>query len=476
MLEVSRARLWVLGLGLVVYPLLFGGTKPGGNSLAFHVLGVGSLGAALAMSVGQSWSLGRRDRVILACGGVAVLYGCTLLLVTFGPSLGVVLLAVLPGFLWLQLKTPADVTREMPAWTYWSVVVLLLAATLSSFLTFHQQVALAGNPIRYTGYVSLLACIVIFLATVRWARTGNPVPLLLGALTVSAVVVSAIAMWQFFDNESARRLFPDLGVDTRPLGTLGHPNWFGTFLCLTFPLCVTLYLRQQRLAGRAAFLLGSGLLFAALLVCQTRGAYLGVTAFLVFLGVTQSGRWRALLPLILTLCAVAVVILPAKEGEVAQRILSFGNEVDRASELSRSAGTGRFGMWMYAIRHIPPHLLVGSGMDTYAEVAPDDDPPPPRTDKAHSIYFEYALTLGLPGLLAYLSLVVSCVSAPVRGDLLAWGFRGAVLAYLVQGVFIHDTIQVWPVLWVILGLAVARHAGRSTGEVFTPPSARDTRR
>lgn len=52
------------------------------------------------------------------------------------------------------------------------------------------------------------------------------------------------------------------------------------------------------------------------------------------------------------------------------------------------------------------------------------------------------------------------------GVVLVFVLRGILLAYLIQGFFIHDTIQTWPLLWLLAGLALgplARRGNESTG-------------
>lgn len=440
-----------------LFPLVTGQRAWIGNWHAFWTLLAAAVIASLLL-----WFRVRREplawhpssRAAAIIGLVALSYATALLAATHGLSRPAIFF-FLPVALGLGavLLRPEFLETRLPRRTRLCLTVLIIVAGISCLITSHQHVALAGSDYRRTGFLTLLSCAVLFLLVAVFVQTGNARQRIIAAAVSSSAVVSIIALWQFFDpGKSAQGWFLDLQTDPRPPGTIGQTNWFGTYLCLILPLSVAMHLDTRSRLIRGGALLFSTLLFSALLVAQTRGAWLAAGCFLLWIAFSHRLRLQKILPLFAAFALTAAILLPCKNWEIYRRTMSINKELSHASKGSPDAGTGRFRFWAYAFRHLPPHLLLGAGLDTYKEVGAQDKIPPPRTDKAHSLYIEYALTLGLPGLALYLAFLLSC--ATPAGT--PWELRASLFTYLIQGIFIHDTIQTWPLVWIIAGLAVCR--------------------
>jgi len=90
-------------------------------------------------------------------------------------------------------------------------------------------------------------------------------------------------------------------------------------------------------------------------------------------------------------------------------------------------------------------------------------------DKAHNEYLQILICLGFTGLISYLALVGSSVTAALKrvtGNRRLLPFLGGAAAYLVQAFFNISVPITAPLLWVFLGvLAAPRVSGmRNTGE------------
>ncbi len=459
----SFAAVFLVGF-VIGFPLVTAPTRWGSNQNGFGaLLGAATLAALLLFLRVRSeplrWTSGPRIAAVL--GFVSLVYSLGLLGATYGLlrpdfvffvplSFGVAIMLLRPGFL------ETLISRKLCL----SLTALVLVTAAACLLTTHQHIALLGSHNRRTGFLTFLGCVTLFFLVVTFVRSGRTKRWILIAMVCGAALVSLLALWQFFDpGGSARRWFYDLNTDHRPMGTMGQPNWFGTYLCLLLPLAAAQFLVARTFAARSVALCSCALIFASLLVCQTRGAWVAMACFLAWLAIRHRFAWRKLLPLFAALALVATILLPCKNWEIYRRVTTFGKEIDRASEGSPGTGSSRFGYWIYGFEHLPPHLLIGAGLDTYEEVGAHDETPPP-IDKAHSIYLEYALTLGLPGLALYLIFLWGCVkhSTGTPENLISWGLKASIVTYLIQGLFIHDTIQSWPLLWVIAGLAASREA------------------
>jgi O-antigen ligase len=445
-----------LGFFACGYPLVTGHLPANGLANAYWVLVLTATAAAAVLFLALSsepfvWNA--RSRIFAFSLIVLIGYAVSFLWAIYGvyrpDALFFLPILLGVGAVLLRPESLNWLSRELRI----SLGVLAGIVVLTTVVSRYHHVTFIGSTFRRTGALTFLACVTLFLLVVCFVRNVRVRRTLIFLLLAGGVFVSGIALWQFYFPEVASGWFYYLRYDDRPAGTMGQTNWFGTYLCLLLPLATTLFIGADSLRSRLMMGGISLLLFSALLVCQTRGAWTGFGVFMIWLAWRQRQAWRRVLSLFLIFLAAGLVLLPARDFKIWNRMLSMQKEVDRLGQGSAAAGTGRLGFWMYGLKHLPPHFILGSGLDTFEEVGLKETPPPP-IDKAHSIYIESAVTLGLPGLAAYLYFLWACVRPRGRpGDLIQWGLRASIVTYLIQGIFIHDTIHTWPLVWIIAGLA-----------------------
>lgn len=127
-----------------------------------------------------------------------------------------------------------------------------------------------------------------------------------------------------------------------------------------------------------------------------------------------------------------------------------------------SFGSERWGIWRYTLRIAGDNLLFGTGPDTFYAVMRDYIAVngigiTQNFDNPHNLYLAVMMQNGLPALALMLAgLAVILLGARKRpgGFVLA----GAVLGYLVQGIFVFSNIIVTPMFWVVLGMTAALNA------------------
>ncbi len=127
-----------------------------------------------------------------------------------------------------------------------------------------------------------------------------------------------------------------------------------------------------------------------------------------------------------------------------------------------SFGSERWGIWRYTLRIAGDNLLFGTGPDTFYAVMRDYIAVngigiTQNFDNPHNLYLAVLMQNGLPALALMLAgLAVILLGAKKRpgGFVLA----GAVLGYLVQGIFVFSNIIVTPMFWVVLGMTAAQTA------------------
>ncbi len=330
-------------------------------------------------------------------------------------------------------------------------VISLLAALAADDL-FKSFV---GRIHRFMGLSTYLFCIVLFLLALLCRRQEGDK--LIKCMVITAAVVSLTAVLQHFGINVVplasylNPVFPG-GV----VGTMGNGNWLGTYTVFILPGAVL----AEKLLPRQAWLACVALIYAGLLVSMTRYAWLTFLVAAFFLGLIfylrkeSCGKAAALLGVLLL---VTLLLVPTRDAKIYKRALSIGGEVAQAVQLEDTAGSSRMFLWKETVKVIKENYLLGVGHDNLAIVVEGSDLP----YKSHNSYLEIAATIGIFGLLSYLAFLafITRFSLDERGSM----FFCMIAAYLVQGLFIHDSVMAVPLFWVILGLSFSQQLAAGDG-------------
>jgi probable O-glycosylation ligase (exosortase A-associated) len=239
----------------------------------------------------------------------------------------------------------------------------------------------------------------------------------------------------------------------------GNPNDLALTLNLLIPIAGALFFTSRNLLARAVAAGAVLLSLPAVIVTFSRAGFLtlcgiGVASLTCFV------RRRAALPVV-ALLVVTGSVLPFLPAGYLDRLNSI---TDIESDRTGSA-QGRWSDYQLSLQLVArnPVLGVGMGQDI---LALDQIRHRPTWRSVHNAYLEYAVDLGLPGLLLFLALLISSVKgarrvedqaarAPALRDLsiLASGVRIALLAFAV-GAFFHPIAYQF-YFFCIAGLAVA---------------------
>lgn len=394
-------------------------------------------------------------------------------------AMGAVIAVIWLGSYLLTRQPRWCVTRpESFVWAF------LLAALLSTRQSTNIGLSVLGGPGRYEGLMTLVSYLLLYFvgvhyfASMRWVRR-------IGALAAAAgIMAAAYALWQlftppaFFAEALMRDWYGGLGV-TRPVSTLGSPVVLGGLLSLAGPFALALAVASSG-ARRYLWLGGSGLAFAGLILSLTRAAWLaaGVGA-VIFIAVSGGLRrqWKVLAGvLVATVAMLAAVAFLAPERAVPAELGSRA-----ASSLDPRAGSmgQRLFIWKQTAGLIRARPVLGWGLETLREVFPYDrerfvpvfGTRPVIVDRAHNDLLQVAVSVGIPGVLAYAAFWAASVVVAVRltrargsggsagGDVVPAAWLAALVAYLIQAQFSFSAVAVTPLVWLLAGSAAGWDAG-----------------
>ncbi len=257
----------------------------------------------------------------------------------------------------------------------------------------------------------------------------------------------------------------------RQTGALGDADTEGTLLAVAVILLIGLLACLPR--GSALRRWGPlGVLFLALGVVNagSRGGLVALACG-VAAGVVVGGRWRSKALAILLVAGAAMGIYLTTLAPHAA-----------SAHLSGTGSTGRTDLWKVGLRVFETHPIGGAGAGNFSSVSVDylqqvdsigagqyiiSQKPKP----VHNTYLELLADLGIPGLIAFLAIVVGSISAALKAariyerlgdtgaELMSRCVAMGVIAELTGAFFITATPL--KLLWLILALpfpllAVAR--------------------
>ena len=330
--------------------------------------------------------------------------------------------------------------------------LFFLFALLSTVLAPVKETAWFGIPLRYTGFTTYFCCIVLFILATQTEHDDR----LLKSAVWCGVIISILALLQFF----GLNLVPHEPFRERMVsyGTMGNPNFLGTYTAFLLPAAILLYIYTKK----RCWLVAASCIYGGMLVSLTRGVWLA--AFLGFLIIAwycikNKDYHKPLLNICIAFLIVTAVLLPFHNGMILTRSTSIEGELQKGIMLEESAGSSRMLIWRETIKLIPDNWLFGIGPDHlyyYGTFFSGK-----TADKAHNIYLEIAVTMGILTLLAYLAFLSYFLRLPKNK--IGFLFYMMIFVYLVQGFFNIDVVMIMPVFWIILGLSSVTVNKKKTG-------------
>jgi len=415
--------------------------------------------------------------------------------------------AVIAGLLLISLLWLVRWVARGYVTTHTPMNIPILGLVVMLPVSLYASVDLQLSFPKLTGIVLGVAT---FYSIVNTVRTRRDIWLITGLLLLGGVGVSVLSLvgtdWaaKFPTLAPIYKRLPQLirGMTRSPGGGF-HPNEVGGTLILFIPLALSLLLAtvrasaergkltaHQSIAGaldpgsgvpssRSALAHSRWLLTVSLslillitvftfILTQSRSAFLGLGVALIALGAIKN-RW---LRLIFGLAVAASIVLLWHFGieRVGHLLLDIGEETVAVGTLTFA---GRMEVWQRAIYMIQDFPYTGIGPNTFDLVANAMYPffisPEARVIHAHNNFLQVGVDLGIPGLVAYLSLLTAFAMMALRVyrysndrvlQALAVGLLGGMLAHQVYGLTDAITLGAKPgiVLWAMMGLMVALDA------------------
>ncbi|KKK33046.1 hypothetical protein WQ57_24155 [Mesobacillus campisalis] len=353
------------------------------------------------------------------------------------------------------------------------IICFISLICLSTLFSVDPQTALYGTKNRYEGLLTLFSYCSVLLFSYRFIGTERLHKAMVG-LGLISVVVSGYGILQFFSIDLLPRNSGKMVYD-RSYSFFDNPNFFGSYLVLLIMVTVTLYLTSKKHMHTTGYLVIIWINFLALIYSGTRSGWVGMLCgILLFslLGILKRNHlWKKWGILLITLAITILVVNVNEKGRLTDRASTvFSDSYNILTNQSTGReGSNRFFIWEKSMPLLKENFWLGSGPDTFALVFPEDEEKKQMfgdviVDKAHNEYLQMGVTIGFPGLLTYLFLIVFVLrkslqairDADEKDKLVIIGLLSTIAGYLVQAFFNISVAPVAPIFWAILGITLAK--------------------
>jgi putative inorganic carbon (hco3(-)) transporter len=299
-----------------------------------------------------------------------------------------------------------------------------------------------------------------------WLLSHTAVTMLRLRQTAWSLSIMAVGLALMTVNNYTSGVFVDQGVNNnRVLGNEGaltkNPNDLALMINLLIPLTMALLLSGGRPAVRLTLLGMLALECLTVILTFSRAGFLTLGAtFLIYTWKLRHRTERVWMYGILVMALFCLPLLPSSYFERMSTIIH--TEADSTG----SAGE-RWTDMTIAVRHIltSPVTGAGAGMNVMAM----NEARGGAWRPVHNVFLELTLDLGVPGVLVYIALLVSCLMSTVRvqrraalapdmKDLvhLVEGIQISLLGFMLAAMF--HPVAYHPYFYYIAALAVAAQA------------------
>jgi O-antigen ligase len=260
------------------------------------------------------------------------------------------------------------------------ILVFVVSGVLSTVFAFNQNVAVFGTYTRYDGLLTIVTYAGLFWLSVQALADRDEARTLLRILLASGYLVAAVAILQSVTDSVGQQSF------VPAFGSLGQKNVLGMFLAMLAPLAFREVVEADVWSRRIIALNALVVIAIALVLSQSRSAWLGATIAGVVL---LFGWYRPSLRIVIAGISVTLIV----GGLIAAFSIITPHQQERRPDI-----------WLDTLSLIASRPLVGYGPDNFGLVYPrfqSKELGTQQVDKAHAEVLQVASTQGLIGLGAY---------------------------------------------------------------------------
>lgn len=357
---------------------------------------------------------------------------------------------------------------------FWAVIGFALAFTIATLTSVNPYISMWGTLERMGGLFAFWHYVAFFMILISILRTKED---WFSFLRVSVGVAFLSALYGFGQRTDIS-FFIGSGGRERIFGTIGNPALFAGYELLNVFLAVILALISNRPKERAWLFIAAGTMSIALSMTAVRGSILGlavgaiVFAFLYF----EQTHSRLARKVFIGLVVLGLLFVGFAFAFRNSSLVKNSPYLSRVTDFSPSAYTVQTRTWAWRAglkgwSDSAKHMVLGWGPENFnVPFSKNFNPeffkgPGSETlfDRAHNMFIEILVTMGLIGEIAYLALfavlfrILWRLKKNPEYGVAAMGLIGGLIAYMIHNALIFDTTANFIVFFTILGFISFMH-------------------
>lgn len=299
------------------------------------------------------------------------------------------------------------------------ILLFLITALLSTLFSIKPHISMFGSYTRQIGFMTYLFLGVIYFISSRIFQNEQRKETAVNTMVITAAIVSLYGIMQYFILDPFET---PLMEGPKPVSTLGHSIFAGGFLAIVLPFALYKAMNSK---PKLQWSILCVLIFAGVVVTQSRSAYSAVIAAIVFFIAgfpfifknDDNAKFRKLIKISFLLF---IIIISAAVISVV--FFSSNPFVQKLLKISELPNTARWILWRDSFEAYKVHPFTGSGVGTFATIFEYFSSyqlkliePKNIFDNAHNIYINTLVTMGAVGLILYLLLITSAIITSLKG-------------------------------------------------------------
>ena len=352
------------------------------------------------------------------------------------------------------------------------IIIFLSICGLSTLFSVSPRLSFWGmHGFYFEGFLSFLCYGIVYFIAINYVIDKRKI---LKSLIIASVIVSVYALVQ----ATGITFFVWRGTQPHPRvwSTLGNPNFLGPYLIMVIPIYLIFLIKAETVNSKLLYSLFTTLSLLALVFTYSRAAWLGMAVGLIVFALMVNKKQLKANSFFITGIIVASIILvsiyPRLYLRGEQRATAMKPIMERAVstvDFKEPGVTARLSAWETTIKMTLKRPILGFGLDTLGVsfrrfMSRDYEKLAGRFSTAgyaHNEFLQYAATIGVGGLAAYLFLLLTFFRMLIRSsrkkekNLLASGLAAACVALLINNQFSFSTLVPATLLWFFFGLGAS---------------------
>lgn len=329
------------------------------------------------------------------------------------------------------------------------LMMLLVWACFATLLSGHAGEEWHGTSYRADGLCSYFIYAAVFICAGS-LKTEKIRQRLLQLFSLTGNLMAILIILQDLDAGVVNGYFPYLRA-----GIFFNTNHCAYYLTMTILCLIGLYMYESRVIWKVIYSLSLTVQFYSLLLNDTFGCFLAVWfgSLVLLILYAFSGRkicFSMFIPAVIML-ALTVGLSDISSNNMSIMVNDVQDIIEKKEGMEHG-GSGRIELWKNAIEKTIQSPIFGYGPEGLYYAFPDSV----LNDRPHNEYLQYAVFLGIPGLLFYLASLITLAFKRIRElrtlepTVLIAG--GVMFGYLASAFFGNTMFYTSPYFFMIFGI------------------------